>query len=105
MCIPTGARRIPLDGAIAPAEAQQGVLRVCEGARVGPHRARLRLKAGRHLYGGLCPGGFGVLDVLSDSAVNLQLPDLVTAEQLRGILPACEPQDSLDLRVCLRGWE
>ncbi len=103
MRIPTGARRIPRHGGIAPAEAQQGVLRVRERAQDGPCRARLRLKAGRHLCGGLRPGGYGVLDVLRDSAVDLQLPELVPAKQLRGVLPACEPRDGLDLRVCLRG--
>jgi hypothetical protein len=82
MCIPTGARRIPSDDAVAPAEAEQGVLWVRERTQDSPCCARLRLKASWHLRGDFRPGGFGILDVLGDRAVDLQLPELVPAKQL-----------------------
>jgi len=82
MRIPTGARCIALDDSVAPAEAQQGVLRVRERTHDCTRRTRLRLKAGWHLCGDFRPGGLGILDIHGDCAVDLQLPEFVPAERL-----------------------
>ena len=82
MRIPTRARRIPLGDAVAPTKAEQGVLWVGERTQDRPCHASLRLQGGGHLRSDFRPGGLGVLDILGDRAVDLQLPELVPSKQL-----------------------
>lgn len=91
MRVPSGARRIPLGDTVTPAKAEQGILWVGERTHDGACCAGLWLEGGGDLRSDFCPGGLRVLDILSDGAVDLELPELVPSEQLLVVLATCEP--------------